>query len=262
MDLDLKGKTALVTASSGGIGMAIAARLAAEGATTIVNGRSDSSVERAIATIREQAPDSHLVGLAADNGTLDGIEQTLARHPEVDILVINLGIFEEVDFFEITDDQWSQIFEVNVMSGVRLARHYLQRMLDRDSGRIVFISSESGVTPAPEMAHYSMTKTAQLSISRSLAQLTKGTNVTVNSVMPGPTLTPGVEEFVGRLFPTEDADAAQRRFMAENRPLSLIQRLIDPTEIANLVAFVASSRAAAINGAAIRSEGGIVPTIS
>ncbi|WP_425400305.1 SDR family NAD(P)-dependent oxidoreductase [Aeoliella sp.] len=262
MDLGISGKKALVTASTGGIGMAIATQLAAEGTTTIVNGRNEASVENATARIREVLPNAVLVGLAADNSTAEGIAQTVEAHPDVDILVNNLGIFEEIDYFDLTDDAWRHIFEVNVMSGVRLTRHYLKPMLEKNSGRIIFISSESGVTPAPEMAHYSMTKTAQLAISRSLAQLTKGTNVTVNSVLPGPTLTPGVEEFVVGLFPDEDPGTAQRRFMVENRPLSLIQRLIDPAEIANLVAFIASPRAAAINGAALRSEGGIVPTIS
>lgn len=261
MDLHIKNQTALVTASTGGIGRAIATRLAAEGATTIVNGRSESTVEQVIAEIRETVPDANLIGLAADDGTADGVAKTIKEHPIVDILVNNLGIFEAVDFFELTDEAWQHIFDVNVMSGVRLTRHYLKGMLERNHGRIVFISSESGVVPSPEMAHYAVTKTAQLALSRSLAQLTRGTAVTVNTVMPGPTKTPGVEDFVGQLFPDEDFVDAEKRFMAENRPDSLLQRLIEPAEIANLVAFVVSPLASAINGAALRSEGGLVPTI-
>ncbi|MEW4486480.1 SDR family oxidoreductase [Thalassoglobus sp. JC818] len=262
MDLHLENKTALVTASTGGIGLAIAKRLAAEGAITIINGRNQFSVDQAMKEIWREVSDARLIGLAADNGTDDGIAKTIVEHPEVDILVNNLGIFEAVDFFDLTDEHWQKIFEINVMSGVRLARHYLKRMLDQDTGRVIFISSESGVVPSPEMAHYAMTKTAQLALSRSLAQLTKGTRVTVNSVLPGPTRTPGVEEFVGELFPDEDWSNAEKRFMAENRSMSLIQRLIKPDEIANLVAFVASPLAGAINGAAMRTEGGIVPTIA
>ncbi|EKK00099.1 oxidoreductase, short chain dehydrogenase/reductase family [Rhodopirellula baltica SH28] len=262
MDLRLNDKTALITASSGGIGMAIAKRIAAEGATTIINARSTSSVEKAINEIQKELPDAKLVGLVADNGTAEGIAKTIDEHPDVDILINNLGIFEPVDFFDLSDDQWNEIFEINVMSGVRLARHYLKRMLDHNSGRIVFISSESAIVPSPEMAHYAMTKTAQLTLSRSLAQLTQGTNVTVNSVLPGSTATPGVQKFVGDLFPDEEYETAEKRFMAENRPTSLIQRLIDPDEIASLVAFVSSPLASAINGAALRSDGGIVPTIA
>jgi len=261
MDLNLNNKTALVTASTGGIGLAIATRLAAEGAKTIVNGRSESSVNKAIETIRESNPDADVVGLVADNGTVEGIAQTIAEHPQLDILVNNLGIFEAVDFFDLTDEAWQHIFDINVMSGVRLARHYLKQMLDRNTGRIIFISSESGVVPAPEMAHYAMTKTAQLAVARSLAQLTKGSAVTVNTVMPGSTLTPGVKEFVGNLFPDEEYDSAEKRFMADNRPTSLIQRLIEPDEIANLVAFVASPLASAINGAPLRVDGGLIPTM-
>ncbi|WP_436714483.1 SDR family oxidoreductase [Roseiconus lacunae] len=261
MELNLKGKTALVTASSGGIGKAIATRLAQEGATTVINGRSEDSVNRAIEEILEDNPGATLQGLAADNGTVAGIEKTIERFPEVDILVNNLGIFAAVDFFDITDDQWREIFDVNVMSGIRLSRHYLKRMIDQNSGRIIFISSESGVLPAPEMAHYAMTKTAQLTLSRSLAELTKGTKVTVNSVLPGSTVTPGVREFVKGLYPDESFESAEKNFVSENRPTSLIQRLINPEEIANLVAFVASPLASAINGAALRSDGGIVPTI-
>ncbi|WP_165250074.1 SDR family NAD(P)-dependent oxidoreductase [Paludisphaera soli] len=261
MDLELSGKSALVTASSGGIGLAIAQALAAEGARVIINGRSEANVERAIRSIRERVPEAKLDLLAADAGTAEGCDAILQRLPEVDILVNNLGIYEAVGFLDETDDDWRRLFEVNILSGVRLARGYLPGMLARNTGRIVFVSSESAVSPAPEMAHYSATKTMQLSISRSVAELTKGTAVTVNTVLPGSTRTEGVDKFIRDLFPELDPSEAERRFMAENRPTSLISRLIDPAEIADLVAFVCSSRASAINGAALRVDGGLVRSI-
>ena len=187
MDLALQGKTALVTASSNGIGLAIAESLAKEGAQVVVNGRTESSVAQAIEQLSQRVDTNLLVPLVADNGTKAGCDTTIAALPHVDILVNNLGIYEAVGFFDESDADWQRLFEVNIMSGVRLARHYLQSMLSKNAGRIVFISSESGVSPAPEMAHYSATKTMQLGISRSLAALTKGTQVTVNSVLPGPT---------------------------------------------------------------------------
>lgn len=261
MNLELAGKVALVTASSGGIGLEIARSLAAEGARVVVNGRTQASVDTAAADIRASHPDADLVPLAADNGTAEGAAATIAALPSVDILVSNLGIYEAVGFFDETDEAWQRLFEVNIMSGVRLARHYLRGMLDRGTGRIVFISSESGVSPAPEMAHYSATKTMQLSISRSLAELTKGTRVTVNSVLPGPTRTPGVEAFIAGIYPGMSQADAERRFIAENRPTSLIGRLIDPKEIGDTVAFVCSERASAINGSCIRAEGGLVRSV-
>ena len=183
------------------------------------------------------------------------------QFPEIDILVNNLGIYEAVGFFEETDESWFRLFEVNIMSGVRLSRHYLKRMLTRGTGRIIFVSSESGLNPAPEMAHYSATKTMQLAISRSLAELTKGTKVTVNSVLPGSTKTEGVKAFVRDVFPDLSDEEAERRFMAENRSTSLIQRLIAPKEVADLVTFVCSDRASAINGAVLRVDGGIVRSV-
>jgi 3-oxoacyl-[acyl-carrier protein] reductase len=261
MKLDLENKVALVTAASGGIGQEIARSLAAEGATVAINGRTTASVEKAVAEIRASVPDAKLIPLAADNGTAAGCAETLRQLPDVDILVNNLGIYEAVGFFDETDEAWQKLFEVNVMSGVRLARHYLDGMLRRGHGRIVFIASESGVSPAPEMAHYSATKTMQLGISRSLAELTKGTQVTVNAVLPGPTRTGNVEKFIQDVFPGIPPAEAQRRFMAENRPTSLIGRLIDPREIGDIVAFVCSARAAIINGACIRAEGGLVRSV-
>ncbi len=261
MDLKLKGQRALVTASSGGIGLEIARSLAAEGTTVIINGRTAASVEKAIARLKKDLPDAQLEALATDNGTAEGAAATIQQVPEVDILVNNLGIYEAVGFFEETDEAWQRLFEVNIMSGVRLARHYLAGMLKRGSGRVIFISSESGVNPAPEMAHYSATKTMQLSISRSLAELTKGTKVTVNTVLPGSTKTEGVEKFIKDIFPDLSGEEAERKFVVQNRPSSLIQRLIDPAEIGDAVAFVSSPRASAINGAAIRVDGGIVRNI-
>ena len=258
MNLELNGKTALVTASSGGIGQAIATSLAREGATVIINGRSAGAVEKAIQAIKAELPGAKLLPLAADNGTAEGCAATIAAYPQVDILVNNLGIYEAVGFFDETDEAWQKLFEVNIMSGVRLARHYLAKMLEQDWGRIFFISSESGVTPAPEMAHYSATKTMQLSIARSLAELTKGSKVTVNAVLPGSTLTEGVSKFIGDIFPDASPEEAEKRFMAENRPTSLIARLIRPKEIGDFVAFLSSPLASAINGAALRVDGGLV----
>jgi 3-oxoacyl-[acyl-carrier protein] reductase len=259
MDVQLTDKTVLITASTGGIGLEMARAFAREGAKVIINGRSEASVAKAIAELQQELPQAQLLPLAADNGTAEGTERTLAQYPEVDVLINNLGIYEATDFFDTTDEAWQRLFEVNMMSGVRLSRHYLRGMLARNAGRILFISSESALNPAPEMAHYSATKLMQLSISRSLAELTKGTAVTVNTLMPGSTHTPGVEEFIRQVFPGEaDYAAAERRFMAENRPTSLIGRLIQPREIADFAVFVASPLAGAINGAALRVDGGIV----
>jgi 3-oxoacyl-[acyl-carrier protein] reductase len=261
MDLHLDGKLALITASTGGIGKEIATALAREGATVVVNGRSAASVEAAVADIRKRVPDAKLEKLAADNGTAEGAATTIARFPDLDILVNNLGIYEAVAFFDETDEAWQRLFEVNIMSGVRLARHYLKRMLARKTGRVLFIASESAISPSPEMAHYAATKTMQLSISRSLAELTKGTAVTVNTVMPGSTRTEGVAKLVQDIFPGVPLEEAEKRFMRENRPTSLIERLIDPKEIADLVAYVSSPLASAINGASLRIDGGLVRSV-
>ncbi|KJE96445.1 3-oxoacyl-[acyl-carrier-protein] reductase [Capsaspora owczarzaki ATCC 30864] len=261
MHLRLDGKLVLVTASTGGIGEAIATSLAREGARVIVNGRSQASVDAAIARIRVAVPGALLEPLAADNGTAEGNAATVRHFPDVDILVNNLGIFNAVPFFELSDAEWTDMFQVNVMSGVRLSRHYLKRMIARNEGRVLFVSSESGVSPDPDMAHYSATKTTQLSLSRSLAQLTQGTNVSVNTVLPGPTRTDGVVQLVKNLFPDVPYAEAERKFMHENRPNSLIARLMAPEEIADAVTFLASPLSSAINGAAIRLDGGLVRTI-
>jgi 3-oxoacyl-[acyl-carrier protein] reductase len=261
MDLQLDNKLALVTACTGGIGKEIAISLAREGASVIVNGRSASGVEAAAADIRERVPLAKLESLVADNGTAGGALETIRRFPEVDILVNNLGIYEAVGFFDETDADWLRLFEVNILSGVRLVRHYLKPMLSRKTGRVIFIASEAAISPSPEMAHYSATKTMQLSVSRSLAELTKGTSVTVNTIMPGSTKTEGVAKLVQDIFPDLPPDEAERRFMRENRPTSLLERLIEPKEIASFVTFVSSPLSSAINGAALRIDGGLVRSV-
>lgn len=261
MNLDLDHKLALVTASTGGIGKEIATSLAREGATVIINGRGAASVDAAIADIRARVPGAKLEKLAADNGTAEGTAETIRRFPEVDILVNNLGIYEAVAFFEETDEAWQRLFEVNILSGVRLARHYLKAMLAKKTGRVLFISSESAISPSPEMAHYAATKTMQLSLSRSLAELTRGTAVTVNTILPGSSRTEGVAKLVQDIFPGLSLEEAEQRFMRENRPTSLIERLIDPKEIADFATYVSSPLASAINGAALRVDGGLVRSV-
>lgn len=251
-------RLALVTGSTGGIGLESARSLAENGFRVIVNGRSTKTVEAAIQNIKSTVPNAQLEALITDNATAQGCAQTIEKYPQVDVLVNNLGIYEAVGFFEETDEAWYRLFETNIMSGVRLSRHYLRGMLDRNNGRIVFVSSESAVSPAPEMAHYSATKSMQLGISRSLAELTKGTRVTVNTVLPGPTKTDGVIEFVQNIFPDLPYEEAERKFMTENRQASLIQRLIDPKEVGDLIAFVCSDKGSAVNGTSLRVDGGIV----
>lgn len=261
MELGLNGKTALVSASSGGIGEAIATSLAREGARVVVNGRSAASIDAACERIRKVAPDAPLQALAADLGSPAGCDAAIAQLDAVDILVNNLGIYEPSGFFETSDAQWQRLIEVNVMSGVRLSRHYLKGMLARNSGRVIFVASESAINPAPEMAHYSATKTMQLSLSRNLAELTRGTRVTVNAVLPGPVNTEGVGGFIANVFPELPPLEAHARFMRENRPTSLIQRLSDPAEIADFVCFIASARASAVNGAALKVDGGMIRSV-
>jgi hypothetical protein len=258
MDLQLKSKTALVTGSTGGIGLAIAAALAAEGASVICNGRTQERVDRAM----KSSGAAH--GIAADLATESGAKAVIARFPRVDILVNNLGIFEPKAFEEISDDDWRRFFEVNVLSGVRMSRHYIGPMKQQNWGRIVFISSESALQIPVEMIHYGMTKTAQLAVARGLAETTAGTAVTVNSVLPGPTASEGVEGFVDNLARTKGVDrgAIEREFFSKGRPTSLLQRFATAEEVAALVAFVCSPLAAAINGAALRVDGGVVRSIA
>lgn len=264
MKIDLTGKTALVTGSTAGIGLAIAKGLAGTGAEVVVNGRSQAKVDVAIAAIGKAIPGAKVKGVAADVSTADGCKALVAALPDVDILINNAGIFEPKGFFDIPDEDWERFFDVNVMSGVRLSRAYMQGMLKRNWGRIVFISSESGLNIPNEMIHYGMSKTAQLAISRGLAELTKGTAVTVNSVLPGPTMSEGVETFVKDLAKQngQSLDEAASNFVKQHRSTSLIQRFASVEEIANMVVFVSSKEASVTNGAALRAEGGIVQTIA
>ncbi|PPK88081.1 NAD(P)-dependent dehydrogenase (short-subunit alcohol dehydrogenase family) [Neolewinella xylanilytica] len=260
MDLQLNGKVALVTGSTAGIGAAIAHLLAAEGAEVIVNGRKPADVKAAAAALREKTGNSRVRGIAADFSKPTDIDNLLAELPEVDILINNVGIFGEVAFAEITDEQWFTTFDVNVMSGVRLARHYLPRMLKKNAGRIIFISSESGENIPTEMIHYGVSKTAQLALSRGLARLTKGTKVTVNSVLPGPTLSRANEASLEKQAREngKSLDRVKADFIDEKRPTSLIHRWAEPEEVANMVAYVASPLSSATNGAALRVDGGVV----
>src|ERR1700681_1574755 len=264
MKIDLSGKTALVTGSTSGIGHAIARGLAAAGADVAVNGRTPAKVDAAAAAIAKAAPGAKVRGIAADVSTVAGCKTLVAALPEVDILINNAGIFEPKGFFDIPDEDWSRFFEVNVMSGVRLARAYMPGMLKRNWGRIVFISSESALNIPKEMIHYGMTKTAQLAVSRGLAEMTRGTAVTVNSVLPGPTMSEGVEAFVKDLARQQglSEQEMEREFIAKHRPSSLIARLASVDEVANMVVFICSPQASATTGAALRVDGGVVRSIA
>jgi NAD(P)-dependent dehydrogenase (short-subunit alcohol dehydrogenase family) len=256
MDLQINKKTALVTGSTAGIGLEIARRLAAEGADVVICGRNQAKLDAA-------AGETGARGVLADPATAEGAAALVAAVPKVDILVNNLGIYEAKPFGEITDEDWRRFFEVNVLSGARLARLYFPGMIERDWGRVIFIASESGVMVPPDMIHYGMTKTAQLAISRGLAGLTKGTRVTVNTVMPGTTRSEGIVDFLKSVAddPEAPSEEIERAFFAKDRATSLIQRMIEPEEIASLVAYVASPLSSATNGAALRVDGGITPTI-
>lgn len=264
MHIDLSGKTALVTGSTAGIGHAIAKGLAATGANVVINGRGQAKVDAAVAAVSKVAKGGKVSGVAADVSTADGCAKLVAAQPDVDILINNTGIFEPKPFFDIPDEDWQRFFDVNVMSGVRLSRAYMPAMLKRNWGRIVFIASESALMIPQEMIHYGMTKTAQLSVSRGLAELTRGTAVTVNAVMPGPTMSEGVQTFVADLAKQngQSESEAAANFIKQHRPGSLIQRFATVEEIANMVVYVSSKEAAATNGAALRAEGGLLQTIA
>jgi len=264
MKIDLTGKTALVTGSTSGIGHAIARGLASAGATVAVNGRTQAKVDAAVAAITKLVPGAKVLGVAADVSTAAGCNALVAALPEVDILINNAGIFEPKGFFDIPDQDWIRFFEVNVMSGVRLSRAYMPGMLKRNWGRIVFISSESALNIPAEMIHYGVTKTSQLALSRGLAEMTRGTAVTVNSVLPGPTMSEGVETFVKDLAKQhgQSVEEAASQFVKQFRPTSLLQRFASVEEIANMVVYVSSKESSATNGAALRAEGGIIQTIA
>jgi NAD(P)-dependent dehydrogenase (short-subunit alcohol dehydrogenase family) len=264
MKFDLSGKTALVTGSTAGIGHAITKGLATAGTNVVVNGRTQAKVDAAVAKLAEAIPGAKVRGVAADVSTAAGCQALTAALPEVDILINNAGIFEPKGFFDIPDEDWSRFYEVNVMSGVRLSRAYMPGMLKRNWGRIVFISSESGLNIPKEMIHYGMTKTAQLAVSRGLAEMTKGTAVTVNSVLPGPTMSEGVETFIKDIAKHNGVtvEQATKQFFLQQRPTSLLQRFATVDEITSMVVYVASKESSATNGAALRAEGGIIQTIA
>lgn len=260
MDLQLDNKTAFISGSTAGIGLAIAETLLKENATVIINGRTEEAVDKSVAALKNTFPNADVSGIAADFGKPEEVTNLLKQLPQIDILVNNVGIFEPKAFSEISDEDWFRFFDVNVMSGVRLSRHVLQGMLDRNWGRIIFVSSESAVFIPDEMIHYGMTKTAQISISRGLAELTKGTEVTVNTVLPGPTKSRGVGDFVKSLAEQENItfEEMESKFFQNLRPTSLLQRFATPQEVANMVAYLVSPLASATNGAAVRVEGGLI----
>ncbi len=258
MDFRLDGKKALVSGSTKGIGLAIAISLARERAHVVVNGRNDESVTSALEQIRSAVPDAVLEGFRGDLADAAEVDRLLRAVPSVDILVNNRGIFEPKPFEEIPDDDWRRFFEVNVLSGVRLARSYLGGMKERNWGRIVFISSESAIQIPPEMMHYGMTKTAQLAVSRGIAELCAGTGVTSNAILPGPTHTAGVDDFVAQLSGGKPFAEFEKEFFRTVRPASLLQRFAFPEEVASLVTYVCSPLSSATNGAALRVDGGVV----
>lgn len=258
MDLELTNKSAFISGSTKGIGLAIATSLAREGAHVIINGRTEAAVAESAGKIRAEVPGANVRTFAGDLSTAAAAEELQRAFPQVDILVNNLGIFEPKPFEEIPDEEWRRFFEINVLSGIRLSRIYLGGMKQRNWGRVIFISSESAIQPPPEMLHYGMTKTAQLAISRGLAESCIGTGVTVNSVLPGPTQSEGVTEFVAKLSGGKPFEEFQDEFFRTARPTSILRRFETTKEIGDVVAFVCSPLASAITGEALRAEGGIV----
>jgi NAD(P)-dependent dehydrogenase (short-subunit alcohol dehydrogenase family) len=264
MDLGIRGRTAFISGSTAGIGYAIAEALAAEGVAVTLNGRTQERVDGAVAKVRAAYPTATVAGVAADLGSAEGAERIAAAVPSVDILVNNVAVFEPKPFLEIPDADWLQFFETNVLSGVRLTRRYLPGMLERKWGRVVFISSESGLQIPAEMIHYGVTKTAQIALARGIAESVAGTHVTVNSILPGPTLSEGLGGFVAQLAAEQHKDVAQveKDFFTTMRPSSIIQRFASPAEVAALVTYVVSAQASATTGAALRVDGGVVRSIA
>lgn len=263
MNFGLKDKRALVTASSAGIGLSIAKSLALEGCHVFVNGRTEDRVKEAMEKICAEHPQAKLEPIVLDLGTKEGFTRLTKELKEIDILINNLGIYEVRDFFEISDEDWYRLFEVNVMSGIRLSRHFIPSMQKRGWGRVVFISSESGINIPTEMIHYGMTKTCQLCLTQGLAQTCKATGVTVNAVLPGPTWSEGVEKFVDDIAKKQKIERreVEKDFFRTVRASSLLQRFATTDEVASLVAYVCSEQAAAITGASLRVDGGIVRSI-
>ena len=264
MKIDLSNKIAIVTGSTGGIGFAIARGLAACGATVVVNGLEQSAVDKALVALRAMVPVAEIRGAVADLSVAAGCNALVKTEPTCDILVNNVGIYGPQDFFDIPDSEWTRFFEVNVMSGVRLSRAYMPAMLERNWGRVVFLSSESGLNIPPDMIHYGFTKTAVLALARGLAKRVTGTGVTVNSVLPGPTLTEGVEDMLKATAANtgQSIEQAAQAFIEATRPSSIIRRMATPEEVANMVVYAVSPQASATTGAALRVDGGIVDTIA
>ena len=261
MDLQLKGKRVLVTGSTAGIGFAAARAFAMEGASVVINGRKQDRVDSAIAQIRKSQPGAELTGIAADVSNAAGCAKLIQTAPDVDVLVNNMGIFEPKPFEKIPDEDWLRFFEANVMSGVRLSRHYLPSMRRRNWGRILFVSSESGVQIPVEMIHYGMTKTAQIAIARGLAESVVGTGITVNSILPGPTRSEGVETFVAQMGGGGDSAVFEAEFFKSVRPSSLLKRFATVEEVASTIVYLCSPLASATTGAAVRADGGVVRAI-
>jgi NAD(P)-dependent dehydrogenase (short-subunit alcohol dehydrogenase family) len=264
MDLGLTSKTALVTGSTAGIGLATAEALAREGVRVIINGRTRARVDAAIGGLQKALPRGRIEGMAADLATAAGCDSLIRAYPELDVLVNNMGLFEPKPFEEIADEQWLRFFEANVLSGVRLSRHYVRGMRERNWGRIVFVSSESGLQIPKEMIHYGVTKTAQLAVARGLAESLAGTGVTVNSVLPGPTASEGAGQFLTQLAQSSGKNRVtlEKEFFRDARPSSVIQRFATTAEVAAMIAYVCSARASATTGAALRVDGGVVRSIA
>jgi len=260
MNLQLENKKALITGSTAGIGYATALQLAKEGAEVFINGRTNERVDKAVAEIKNKSGNDKVSGVVADFSNAESIKKLISDLPQVDILINNVAIFEPKAFADITDEDWLRFYEINVLSGIRLSRAYFGKMLENGWGRIIFISSESAIQIPEEMIHYGMTKTAQLAVARGLAELTKGTAVTVNSVLPGPTLSEGVGGFIDNLAKGQNKSIEQIEadFFKTIRPTSIIQRFLSTAEVANMVTYLASPLASATNGAAIRAEGGLL----
>jgi len=260
MDLKLKDKQVLITGSTKGIGYATAKLFAEEGAHVILNGRSEQSVKSAESSLKKSVKSARVTGISCDFSNAVEVGKLIEEVQEVDILVNNVGIFDPKEFLDIPDEDWQRFYDVNVMSGIRLSRAFLPKMMKNNWGRIIFISSESAINIPVEMIHYGMTKTAQLAVSRGLAETTKGTNVTVNSVLPGPTFSSGVKDMTG-VSDGKSKKEVENGFFKTERPTSLIQRFADPEEVASMIAYVASPLASATNGAALRVDGGVIKTI-
>lgn len=264
MKIDVSGKVAIVSGSTAGIGLGISQALAQSGATVVVIGRDAGKVDDALASIRQEVPGADLRGLVADLGTLEGAEKLFAAEPRADILVNNLGIFNDVDFFEAPDSEWTRFYEVNVISGVRLSRHYAPGMVAQGWGRVIFVSSESGVATPADMINYGVTKSANLAVSHGLAKRLAGTGVTVNAILPGPTFTDGLEQMLKGATAESGRSAREEAdvFVRKARPTSIIQRAANVDEVANLVAYIASPLSSATTGAALRVDGGVVDSMA